>query len=64
VKFQSFGPDGGDPALRCRSERVFGAYRSCAEAGEAAERRCLARVRTGMRDGSPVMPDIGRDAGR
>ena len=44
VKFQSPEPDGGDPALRCRSERVFAAYRSCSYFGEAAERRCLARV--------------------
>jgi hypothetical protein len=44
VVFQSFGPDGGDPALRCRAERVFTAYRACADAGEAAERRCLARA--------------------
>jgi hypothetical protein len=44
VVFQSFGADGGDPALRCRSQRVFTAYRACADAGEAAERRCLARV--------------------
>jgi hypothetical protein len=44
VKFQAAGPDGGDPALRCRSERVFAAYKSCAEAGENAERRCLARL--------------------
>jgi hypothetical protein len=58
VVFQSFGPDGGDPALRCRSERVFAAYRSCADAGEAAERRCLARVQAAKRDGAAVMPDV------
>ena len=57
VVFQSFGPDGGDPALRCRSERVFAAYRSCADAGEAAERRCLARVQAAKRDGTAVLPD-------
>jgi hypothetical protein len=44
VKFQAAGPDGGDPALRCRSERVFAAYKYCTEAGENAERRCLARL--------------------
>jgi hypothetical protein len=58
VVFQSFGPDGGDPALRCRSERVFAAYGSCAETGEAAERRCLARVQAAKRDGTAVMPDV------
>ena len=58
VVFQSFGPDGGDPALRCRSERVFAAYRSCADAGEAAERRCLARVQAAKRDGAAVLPDV------
>ena len=58
VVFQSFGPDGGDPALRCRSERVFAAYRSCADAGEAAERRCLARVQAARRDGAAVLPDV------
>jgi hypothetical protein len=58
VVFQSFGPDGGDPALRCRSERVFAAYRSCADAGEAAERRCLGRVQAAKRDGAAVMPDV------
>ena len=58
VKFQSFGPDGGDPALRCRSERVFAAYKSCADAGEAAERRCLARVQAAKRDGAAVLPDV------
>ena len=58
VMFQSFGPDGGDPALRCRSERVFAAYRSCADAGEAAERRCLARVQAARRDGTAVLPDV------
>ena len=60
VKFQSVGPDGGDPALRCRSERVFAAYRSCADAGEAAERRCLGRVQAARRDGAAVLPDVGR----
>ena len=35
-----------DPALRCRSERVFAAYKSCTDAGVTAERRCLARVQT------------------
>jgi hypothetical protein len=58
VTFQSAGPDGGDPALRCRSERVFAAYRSCADAGEAAERRCLARVQAQKREGSTVAPDL------
>jgi hypothetical protein len=56
VKFQTFGPDSGDPALRCRAERVFAAYRSCADAGEAAERRCLARVQAAKHDGTPVLP--------
>jgi serine/threonine protein kinase len=60
VKFQSFGPDAGDPALRCRAERVFAAYRSCGDAGEAAERRCLARVQAAKRDGAAVVPDTGR----
>jgi hypothetical protein len=60
VKFQSVGPDGGDPALRCRAERVFAAYKSCGDAGVAAERRCLARVQAARRDGVPVMPDVGR----
>jgi len=60
VKFQSVGAEGGDPALRCRSERVFAMYRSCAEAGEAAERRCLARVQAARRDGVSVLPDAGR----
>jgi len=58
ISYQSAGPEGGDPALRCRSERVFAAYRSCADAGEAAERRCLARVQTAKRDGTPVLPDV------
>jgi hypothetical protein len=44
VKYQAAGPDGGDPALRCRAERVFAAYKSCGEAGENAERRCLKRL--------------------
>ena len=43
VRFQSLQPDAGDPALRCRAERIFRAYPACASAGEAAERRCLAR---------------------
>ncbi len=60
VKFQSFGPDGGDPALRCRAERVFAAYKACADAGEAAERRCLARVQAARRDGAAVVPELGR----
>jgi len=58
ISYQSAGPEGGDPALRCRSERVFAAYRSCADAGEAAERRCLARVQAARRDGAPVLPDV------
>jgi serine/threonine protein kinase len=41
VRFQSLQPDAGDPALRCRAERIFRAYPACAAAGEAAERRCL-----------------------
>jgi hypothetical protein len=41
VRFQSLEPDAGDPALRCRAERIFRAYPACAAAGEAAERRCL-----------------------
>ena len=60
MKFQSYGPDGGDPALRCRAERVFAAYKSCADAGEAAERRCLTRVQAAKRDGTTVLPDVGR----
>ena len=56
VVFQSFGPDGGDPALRCRAERVFAAYRSCADAGEAAERRCLARVQAASATGPRCCP--------
>jgi len=60
VKFQSVGPDGGDPALRCRAERVFAAYKSCSDAGVAAERRCLARVQGARRDGAAVLPDVGR----
>jgi hypothetical protein len=60
VKFQSVAPDGGDPALRCRSERVFAAYKSCSDAGVAAERRCLARVQNARRDGTAVMPEVGR----
>ena len=60
VKFQSVGPDGGDPALRCRAERVFAAYKSCSDAGVAAERRCLARVQAARRDGVTVVPDVGR----
>ena len=60
VKFQSVGPDGGDPALRCHAERVFAAYKSCGDAGVAAERRCLARVQAARRDGVAVMPDVGR----
>jgi hypothetical protein len=60
VKFQSVGPDGGDPALRCRAERVFAAYKSCTDAGVAAERRCLARVQTPRRDGAAVLPEVGR----
>ncbi|HEY7376077.1 MAG TPA: serine/threonine-protein kinase [Polyangia bacterium] len=58
IRFQSFGPDGGDPALRCRAERVFAAYRACADTGEAAERRCLARVQAAKRDGLPVLPEL------
>jgi len=58
VTFQSVGPDGGDSALRCRSGRVFAAYRSCADAGEAAERRCLARVQSARREGAAVLPDL------
>jgi len=42
ARFQHLQPDGGDPALRCRAERIAEFYRSCAAAGEAAERRCLA----------------------
>jgi hypothetical protein len=58
ISYQSAGPEGGDPALRCRSERVFAAYRSCAEAGETAERRCLARVQAAKSNGGPVLPDV------
>jgi hypothetical protein len=43
VRFQSLQPDAGEPALRCRAERIFRAYPACAAAGEAAERRCLSR---------------------
>jgi hypothetical protein len=60
VNFQSLGPGGGDPALRCRSERVFAAYKACAEAGDAAERRCLAQVAASPRGGVAIMPDVGR----
>jgi hypothetical protein len=60
VAYAAAGPEGGDPALRCRSERVFAVYRSCSDAGEAAERRCLARVQAARRDGAPVLPDVGR----
>ncbi len=42
ARFQHLQPDEGDPALRCRAERIAEFYRSCAAAGEAAERRCLA----------------------
>jgi hypothetical protein len=42
ARFQHLQPDEGDPALRCRAERIADFYRSCAAAGEAAERRCLA----------------------
>ena len=59
VKFQSFGSDASDPALRCRAERVFAAYKSCADAGEAAERRCLSRAQAAKRDGTAVLPDLG-----
>ncbi len=60
VNFQSLGPGGGDPALRCRSERIFAAYKSCADVGEAAERRCLARVQAAGKQGVPIVPDVGR----
>jgi len=60
VKFQAVGPDGGDPALRCRSERVFAAYKACAVFGEGAERRCLSRVRDARRDGVTLIPEVGR----
>jgi serine/threonine protein kinase len=60
VVYAAAGTDGGDPALRCRAERVFAVYRSCSDAGEAAERRCLARVQAARRDGAPVLPDAGR----
>jgi hypothetical protein len=60
VKFQAVGPDGGDPALRCRSERVFAAYKACAVFGEGAEHRCLARVRDARRDGVTMIPEVGR----
>ena len=60
VKFQALGPGGGDPALRCRSERIFAAYKSCADVGEAAERRCLARVQAAGKQGVPIVPDVGR----
>ena len=43
ARFQHLQPDEGDPALRCRAERIADFYRSCATAGDAAERRCLAR---------------------
>jgi hypothetical protein len=39
---------------------VFAAYKSCAEAGEAAERRCLARVAASPKEGVAIMPDVGR----
>ena len=42
ARFQHLQPDGGDPALRCRAERIAEFYRSCAAGGDAAERRCLA----------------------
>jgi serine/threonine protein kinase len=44
VRFQTLAPGEGDPALRCRAARIFDAYESCADAGEKAERRCLARA--------------------
>ena len=42
ARFQHLQPDEGDPALRCRAERIAEFYRTCAAAGGAAERRCLA----------------------
>jgi len=60
VNFQSLGPGGGDPALRCRAERIFAAYKSCADVGEAVERRCLARVQAAGKQGVPIVPDVGR----
>jgi serine/threonine protein kinase len=43
VRFQSLMPNGGDPALRCRADRISRAYPACATAAEAAERHCLSR---------------------
>jgi hypothetical protein len=60
VAYAAAAPEGGDPALRCRAERVFAVYRSCSDAGEAAERRCLARVQAARRDSAVVLPDLGR----
>ena len=41
VKYQNLAIEGGDPALRCRSQRIFEVYKTCAAAGADAERRCL-----------------------
>ena len=48
---------------RCAADRnaCSRPTRSCADVGEAAERRCLARVRGGRQDrASPIVPDVGR----
>jgi hypothetical protein len=52
VRFMSLDPDEGDPALRCRSRRVFEVYKGCVQTGEEAERRCLARA--------VLVPELGR----
>jgi len=60
VRFQSLALEGGDPALRCRSPRTFEVYKTCAAAGEEAERRCLARAPPADRGGPPAPPDPAR----
>jgi hypothetical protein len=50
IRFQSMQPAEGDPALRCRSERTTDVYKTCAPAGQQAERRCI--------DGIAVLPDL------
>jgi tRNA A-37 threonylcarbamoyl transferase component Bud32 len=46
IKFQSMQPAEGDPALRCRSERTADVYKSCAPAGQEAERHCITHLPT------------------
>ena len=49
VRYETMDPGSGDPALRCRAQRVSDTYHRCAPDGEEAERRCLAHLPAPLR---------------